>query len=117
MYVHGRIFCCVAVRTCTRFRRGCLNCYVGGSTMTRAAPYTPMVHRCRDTDRPVCTYTFATRQTTLCTLRPGGSQLSGRIRRHFLACEDIAAGSQLSGGRNHFFARNKEALPCVRRCS
>ena len=51
--------------------------------------------------------------------------------RHFLACEDVAGGSQQSGGesffreirwpvrwvpavrwRNHYFPRNKEALPC-----
>ena len=57
----------------------------------------------------------------------------GIIRRHFLACEDIAGGSDLSAGgtffheiqrpflwvlavrwRNHYFARNKEAFPCVR---
>ena len=70
----------------------------------------------------------------------GGSLLSGGgiiilcvIRRHFLACEDIAGGSDLSAGgtffpeiqrpfrwvpdvmwRNHYFARNKEAFPCVR---
>ena len=56
----------------------------------------------------------------------------GVIRRHFLACEDIAGGSDLSAGgtffreiqkpfpwvlavrwRNHYFARNKEAFPCV----
>src|SRR5215216_6727524 len=56
-------------------------------------------------DRPiVCTYTFATRMTMLRTLRPGGSRLSGRIRRHFLACEDVAGGSQQSGG-NVFFAK------------
>mgnify|MGYP005814341165 CR=1 FL=1 len=55
------------------------------------------------------------------------------IRRHFLPCEGIAGGSHLSAGgmffckiqrpfwwvpavrwRNHYFARNKEALPCVR---
>ena len=60
---------------------------------------------------------------------------------HFLACEDVASGSQQSGGEscfypdalpcmrrcswwvaavrgaNHFFARNMDALPCVRRCS
>ena len=55
------------------------------------------------------------------------------IRRHFLACEDIAGGSELSATvmffreilrpfrwvpnvrwRNHYFARNKEAFPCVR---
>ena len=115
---------------------------------------------CRQTDRPVCIYMFTTRMTTLHTLRPGGSRLSGRIRPHFLACEDIDGGSQLSrresyfllviwmhflvcedvadgsqqsGGfffheiwwpvwwvpavrwRNHYFARNKEALPCCGR--
>ena len=55
------------------------------------------------------------------------------IRRHFLACEDIAGGSELSAAvtffheiqrpfrwvpavrwGNHYFARNKEAFPCVR---
>ena len=54
------------------------------------------------------------------------------IRRHFLACEDIDGGSDMSVGgtffceiqrpfrwvpavkwRNHYFARNKEAFPCV----
>ena len=30
MYVCGHIFWHLAVRTCTQFRRGCLNCYVGG---------------------------------------------------------------------------------------
>ena len=70
----------------------------------------------------------------------GGSLLSGGgiiilcvIRRHFLACEDIASGSELSAAvtffreihrpfrwvpdvkwRNHYFARSKEAFPCVR---
>ena len=57
----------------------------------------------------------------------------GVIRRHFLACEDIAGASELSatvtffrekerpfwwvsdvGWRNHYLARNKEAFPCVR---
>ena len=55
------------------------------------------------------------------------------IRRHFLACEDIAGGSELSAAvtffreiqrpfwwvpdvrwRNHYFAHNKEAFPCMR---
>src|SRR3954463_815669 len=49
--------------------------------------------------------------------------------RHFLACEDVAGGSQQSGGeirwpvrwvpaarwRNNYFACNKEALPCCGR--
>ena len=77
MYVRGRIFWRVAVCTCTQFRRDSLNCYVGGSTMTCAATYSTTVHRCKATDRPVCTYTFVTRMTTLCTLRLGGSRLSG----------------------------------------
>ena len=55
------------------------------------------------------------------------------IRRHFLACEDIAGGSKLSAAitffreiqrpfrwvpdvrwRKHYFVHNKEAFPCVR---
>ena len=36
--------------------------------------------------------------------------------RHFLACEDIAGGSQQSGGRIVLFFC-PDALPCVRRCS
>ena len=34
--------------------------------------------------------------------------------RHFLACEDVAGGSQQSGGESFFFL---DALPCVLRCS
>ena len=34
--------------------------------------------------------------------------------RHFLACEDVAGGSQQSGGESFFCP---DALPCVRRCS
>src|SRR6266511_1753822 len=47
----------------------------------------------------------------------GGSQLSGGesyflpvIWTHFLACEDVAGGSQQSGGK-HFFSRNTVARP------
>ena len=34
--------------------------------------------------------------------------------RHLLACEDVAGGSQQSGGESFFCP---DALPCVRRCS
>ena len=36
--------------------------------------------------------------------------------RHFLACEDVAGGSQQSGGELFVFFC-PDALPCVRRCS
>ena len=52
----------------------------------------------------------------------GGSQLAGAvfifwcvIRKHFLACEDIACGSELSAA-GMFFSRNTEALSVVPRC-
>ena len=52
----------------------------------------------------------------------GGSQLAGGvfillcvIRRHFLACEDIAGGSDMSAG-GMFFLRNTEALPVGPSC-
>ena len=63
----------------------------------------------------------------------GGIHFLCVIRRHFLACEDIAGWSELSAAvmffsrntkpfrwvpdvrwRNHYYARNKEAFPCVR---
>ena len=37
------------------------------------------------------------------------------IRRHFLACEDIAGGSDLSAGGT-LFSQNTEALPMGPRC-
>ena len=37
------------------------------------------------------------------------------IRRHFLACEDIAGGSELSAAVT-FFSRNTEAVSVVPRC-
>src|ERR687897_996708 len=38
--------------------------------------------------------------------------------RHFLACKDVAGGSQQSGGRIVlFYFFSPDALPCVRRCS
>ena len=59
------------VRTCT--------CYVRTSTTTSAHLY--IYDTCAPLHRPVCTYTFATRMTTLCTLQPGGSRLSGTSLR------------------------------------
>ena len=37
------------------------------------------------------------------------------IRRHFLVCEDIAGGSELTAGGT-FFSRNTEALPMGPSC-
>ena len=109
MYIRSRIYFLAAwLYVCVHdiYRRDCVTCYVWASTRTRGSPYLDTVHCCRETDRPVCTYTIATRQTTRRMVRPSGSQLSGRIRRHFIPCKDIAGGSQLSGRiRRHF-------LPC-----
>ena len=58
----------------------------------------------------ICTYTFATRMTTLRTLRPGGSRLSGTS----LPAKMLLVGPR-SQGANRFFC--PDALPCVRRCS
>ena len=127
MYVRGRIyFLAPWLYVCVHATCAPLLQHVPFLTRTRF-----IVAACGQTDRPVFTYMFATRMTMLRTLRLGGSRLSGRIRRHFLACEDVAGGSQQSGGkyffreirwpvrwvhvvrwRNHSFARNKEALPC-----
>ena len=78
---------------------------------------------CAPLHPPVCTYTFATRMTTLRTLRPGGSRLSGTslhakrellaprrrggksfffARTHVLACEEVAGRSQQSRGKRFF---------------
>ena len=76
-----------AVRTCT--------CYMCASTMTRArSTSTSMyVHVCHQNDNT--TYASTRWVPTV---------------RHFLACEDIAGGSQQSGERIVFFPY---ALPCV----
>ena len=81
---------------------------------------------CAPLHQPVCTYTFATRMTTLRTLRPGGSRLSGTSFRAKMSL----VGPNSKGEtffreirlpvrwvptvrwRNHYFPRNKEALPC-----
>ena len=80
-------------RTCTG--------YVRASTTTRARLYIYQY---------ICMYTFATRMTTLRTLRPGGSRLSGTS----LPAKMYLVGPS-SQGANCFFC--PDALPCVRRCS
>ena len=35
------------------------------------------------------------------------------IRTHFLACEDVAGGSQLSGGENIIFQGKKNVVACM----
>ena len=102
----------------------------------------PCLRRCRwwvPAVRGVNRFFFARTHFLACEDVAGGSQQSGgRIvffaRTHFLACEDEAGGSQQSGGnvffheiqwpvrwvpgvrwRNHYFSRNKEALPCCGR--
>ena len=67
---------------------------------------------CAPLHRPVCTYTFATRMTTLRTLRTGGSRLSGNS----LPTKMYLVGPS-SQGANHFVFFCPDALPCVRRCS
>ena len=76
-YVHTWLYflsCTLAiVRTCT--------CYMHASTMTRARLYyytCPSLHGHGSSLQPadrsiVCTYTYATRMTTLHIFRPGGS--------------------------------------------
>ena len=66
---------------------------------------------CTPLHRPECTYTSATRMSTLCMPTRWVPTV-----RHFLACEDVAGGSQQSGGRIVLFFC-PDALPCVRRCS
>ena len=67
-------------------------------------------HACLYIDQYIYTYTFATRMTTLRTLRPGGSRLSGTSLPAKM--ELVGPSSQ---GANGFFC--PDALPCVRRCS
>ena len=61
---------------------------------------------------------FAQTHFLACEDVAGGSQQSGGkivffARTHFLTCEGVAGGSPQSGGESFF----SDALPCVRRCS
>ena len=82
--------------TCTPLLR-----HVRVSTTTRARFYI---------EQYICTYMFVTRMTTLRTLRPGGSRLSGTSLR-----ANMSLVGPSNEGANHFFC--PDALPCVRRCS
>ena len=96
-----------AVHTCT--------CYVRASTSTRARLYYDMVHRCSlQTDRSTSMYVHVRDQDDNATY---ASTRWVPTVRHFLACEDVARGSQQSGGRIVLFFFCPDALPCVRRCS
>ena len=78
MYVRGRIFFLAHWPLYVRVHATC-------APLLRHVPFLArprfIAAACRQTDRPVCTYTFATRMTTLRTLRPGGSRLSGTSLR------------------------------------
>src|SRR3954462_6377046 len=70
VHIRGRIFFLAPWPLYVRVHATCtpLLRHVRASTTTRARLY---IHQY------ICTYTFATRMTTLRTLRPGGSRLSG----------------------------------------
>ena len=50
----------------------------------------------------------------MCEDIAGGSELSAAVTFFFAKYRGRFGGSQMSGGGNHYFARNKEAFPCVR---
>ena len=124
MYVRGRIFFLAPSPLYVRVHATCapLLRHVHASTTTRARLYydtcastsTSMyVHVCDQNDNATYASTRWVPTVThflACEDVAGGSQQSGgRIvlffaRTHFLACEDVAGGSQQSGG-NVFFAK------------
>src|SRR4051812_21522879 len=115
MYTYVAVFSFLHPGRCT--------CYVRASTTTRTRLY---YDTCAPLHPPVCMYVHVRDQNDNATY---ASTRWIPTVRHFLACEDVAGGSQQSGGeirwsvrwvpavrwRNHYFPRNKEALPCCRR--
>ena len=98
MYVRGRIYflapwplyVCVHA-TCAPLLR-----HVCASTTTRALLYTATVHRCSlQIDRSTSMYLHVRDQNDTATY---ASTRWVPTVRHFLACEDVAGGSQQSGG-------------------
>ena len=86
-------------------------CYVRASTTTRACLY---YDTCAPLHRPVYMYVHVRDQNDNATY---ASTRWVPTVRHFLACEDVAGGSQQSGGRIVLGFFCPDALPCVRRCS
>ena len=109
MYVHGRIFFLAPWPLYVRVHATCAPLL----RHVRASTTTSMYVHVRD-QNDNATYASTrwvptVRHFLACKDVAGGSQQSGgRIiffRMHFLACEGVAGGSQLPGGRIVFFAR------------
>jgi hypothetical protein len=102
MYVRGRIFFLAHWPLYVRVHATCapLLPHVRASTTTRALPYTATVHRCSlQTDRSTSMYVH------ICDQNDNATYASTRwvpTIRHFLAYEDVAGGSQQSGGKCFF---------------
>ena len=106
MYVRGRVYF-LAPWLYVRVHAMCspLLRHVPFLTRPRCIPAA-----CRQTDRMYVHVRYQNDNTTYASTRWVPTV------RHFLVCEDVAGGSQQSGGRIIlFFCPN--ALPCVRRCS
>ena len=117
MYVRGRIYFLAPWPLYVRVHATCapLLPHVRASTTTRALPCMATVHRCSlQTNRSTSMYVHVRDQNDNATYA-----LTRWVPtvRHFLACKDVAGGSQQSGANLFFFDRNMDALPCVRRCS
>ena len=122
MYVRGRIFFLAPWPLYVRVHATCVPLL----RHVRASTLTSMYVHVRD-QNDNATYASTrwvptVRHFLACEDVAGGSEQSGgRIvvfffaRTHFLVCKDVAGGSQQSGGRIVFFC--PDALPCVRRCS
>ena len=98
----------VPVLSCTLAAVGTCTCYLRASTTTRARLY---YDTCAPLHPPVYMYVNVRDQNDNATY---ASTRWVPTVRHFLACEDVAGGSQQSGGECFFCS---DALPCVRRCS